>query len=209
MDKVLVHKGFTTLNVPAFGFVVVVVFGTLLGGLRNYLFSHTTNCVDVKLGAKLFHHLVTLPLAWFESRQVGQSVARVRELDTMPIFLTDGSDTIVNASSKQRDTDVLRFAGDITNERLLFSQSGNDLVIDLSGTTDSVRVQNWYTDAASQVEEIHTQDTVIYASDIDVLVSAMASFSVSSGTDDFTDARILPYGQAFEILVEGNHKVAA
>lgn len=95
MDKVLVHKGFTTLNVLAFGFVVVAVFDTLLGGLRNYLFSHTTNRVDVELGAKLFHHLVSLPLAWFESRQVGQSVARVRELDTIRNFITGSSLTLI------------------------------------------------------------------------------------------------------------------
>ncbi|MBQ0713514.1 MAG: type I secretion system permease/ATPase [Porticoccus sp.] len=95
MDKVLVHKGFTTLNVLAFGFVVVAVFDTLLGGLRNYLFSHTTNRVDVELGAKLFHHLVSLPLAWFESRQVGQSVARVRELDTIRNFITGSALTLV------------------------------------------------------------------------------------------------------------------
>ncbi|MCV6606481.1 MAG: cysteine peptidase family C39 domain-containing protein, partial [Porticoccaceae bacterium] len=43
MDKVLVHKGFTTLDVLAFGFVVVALFDALLGGLRTYLFSHTTN----------------------------------------------------------------------------------------------------------------------------------------------------------------------
>ena len=95
MDKVLVHKGFTTLNVLAFGFVVVAVFDTLLGGLRNYLFSHTTNRVDVELGAKLFHHLVSLPLAWFESRQVGQSVARVRELDTIRNFITGSALTLI------------------------------------------------------------------------------------------------------------------
>ena len=67
MDKVLVHKGFTTLDVLAFGFVVLVAFEAILGGLRNYLFSHTTNRVDVELGARLFHHLAGLPLAYFEA----------------------------------------------------------------------------------------------------------------------------------------------
>lgn len=95
MDKVLVHKGFTTLDVLAFGFVVVALFDAILGGLRNYLFSHTTNRVDVELGARLFHHLVSLPLAWFESRQVGQSVARVRELDTIRNFITGSALTLL------------------------------------------------------------------------------------------------------------------
>lgn len=86
MDKVLVHRGFTTLDVLAVGFFVLVVFDALMGGIRNYLFSHTTNRVDVSLGSRLYNHLMALPLAYFESRQVGQNVARVRELDTIRNF---------------------------------------------------------------------------------------------------------------------------
>lgn len=95
MDKVLVHKGFTTLNVLAFGFFVVVSFEALLGGIRNYVFVHTTNRVDVELGARLFNHLMALPLAYFEARQVGQNVARVRELDTIRNFITGTALTLV------------------------------------------------------------------------------------------------------------------
>lgn len=95
MDKVLVHRGFTTLDVLAVGFFVVVVFEALLGGIRNYIFSHTTNRVDVELGSRLFHHLMALPLSYFESRQVGQNVARVRELDTIRNFITGTALTLV------------------------------------------------------------------------------------------------------------------
>lgn len=95
MDKVLVHRGFTTLDVLAVGFFIVVVFEALLGGIRNYIFSHTTNRVDVELGSRLFHHLLSLPLSYFESRQVGQNVARVRELDTIRNFITGTALTLV------------------------------------------------------------------------------------------------------------------
>lgn len=95
MDKVLVHRGFTTLDVLAFGFVAIAIFDAILGGLRHYLFSHTTNRVDVELGARLFNHLVSLPLSYFEARQVGQSVARVRELDTIRNFITGSALTLV------------------------------------------------------------------------------------------------------------------
>lgn len=95
MDKVLVHRGFTTLDVLAIGFFVVAIFETFLGGFRNYLFSHTTNRVDVELGSRLFNHLLALPLAYFESRQVGQNVARVRELDTIRNFITGTALTLV------------------------------------------------------------------------------------------------------------------
>lgn len=95
MDKVLVHRGFTTLDVLAVGFFVLVVFDALMGGIRNYLFSHTTNRVDVTLGSRLYNHLMALPMAYFESRQVGQNVARVRELDTIRNFITGTALTLV------------------------------------------------------------------------------------------------------------------
>ncbi|MEZ4244719.1 MAG: ABC transporter transmembrane domain-containing protein [Nitrospira sp.] len=54
IDKVLVHKGFTTLHVVAIGMIVLAVFEAMLGGLRTYLLSHTTNRIDVTLGANSF-----------------------------------------------------------------------------------------------------------------------------------------------------------
>jgi subfamily B ATP-binding cassette protein HlyB/CyaB len=95
IDKVLVHKGLTTLEVLAVGLFVVSFFEVMMTGLRTYLFSHTTSRVDVELGAKLFSHLVRLPLAYFQSRRVGDSVARVRQLDTIREFLTSSALTLV------------------------------------------------------------------------------------------------------------------
>ncbi|MEJ1359988.1 MAG: type I secretion system permease/ATPase [Candidatus Sedimenticola sp. (ex Thyasira tokunagai)] len=95
IDKVLVHRGLTTLHVLAIGLLAVSLFEVVLGGLRTYLFSHTTNRVDVMLGAKLFNHLLRLPLAYFEARRVGDSVARVRELENIRNFLTGSALTLV------------------------------------------------------------------------------------------------------------------
>lgn len=95
IDKVLVHKGFTTLHVLAIGMATLALFDALLGGLRTYLFAHTTNRIDVGLGAQLFRHVLALPLAYFESRRVGDTVARVRELEHIRQFLTSNSVTIV------------------------------------------------------------------------------------------------------------------
>ncbi|MEJ2693412.1 MAG: type I secretion system permease/ATPase [Candidatus Thiodiazotropha sp.] len=95
IDKVLVHRGLTTLDVLAIGLLAVSVFEVVLGGLRTYLFSHTTNRIDVTLGAKLFDHLLRLPLAYFKARRVGDSVARVRELETIRNFITGSGLTLV------------------------------------------------------------------------------------------------------------------
>ncbi len=95
IDKVLVHRGLTTLDVLIIGLVVVSIFEVLMGTLRTYIFSHTTNRIDVELGAKLFHHLLALPMAYFEARRVGDSVARVRELENIRNFLTGSALTLV------------------------------------------------------------------------------------------------------------------
>lgn len=95
MDKVLVHRGYTTLDVIAVGLLVVSIFEVILTGLRTYLFAHTTNRIDVELGARLFRHVLNLPLAYFESRRVGDSVARIRELENIRNFLTGNSITLV------------------------------------------------------------------------------------------------------------------
>lgn len=95
MDKVLVHRAFTTLDVVALAFVGVVVFEAIFSGLRTWLFSHTTSRIDVELGARLFRHLVALPISYFQSRRVGDSVARVRELENVRSFLTGHALTLV------------------------------------------------------------------------------------------------------------------
>lgn len=95
IDKVLVHRGLTTLNVLIIGLIAVSLFEVVLGALRTYVFSHTTSRVDVVLGARLFKHLLALPISYFEARQTGQSVARVRELETIRSFLTGSALTLV------------------------------------------------------------------------------------------------------------------
>jgi subfamily B ATP-binding cassette protein HlyB/CyaB len=88
VDKVLVHKAASTLVVLVIGLVTLGLFETILQYLRTYTLTHTTNRIDVELGRRLFHHLFRLPLSYFETRPTGQTVARVRELETIRSFLT-------------------------------------------------------------------------------------------------------------------------
>jgi ATP-binding cassette, subfamily B, bacterial HlyB/CyaB len=95
IDKVLVHRSLSTLDVLMIGLVTVSTFETILAILRTYLFSHTTNRIDVELGARLFRHLLALPISYFRARRVGDSVARVRELENIRNFLTSSALTLV------------------------------------------------------------------------------------------------------------------
>jgi subfamily B ATP-binding cassette protein HlyB/CyaB len=95
VDKVLVNNTMSTLTVLAVGFVVVSVWETIFGWLRTRLYSETSQKIDVELGAKLFWHLLRLPLGYFESRRVGDTAMRVRQLESIREFLTNASLTVL------------------------------------------------------------------------------------------------------------------
>ena len=95
MDKVLVNHAMKTLNVIAVGLIGATLFEAALSGIRTWVFAHTSSKIDVELGARLFRHLLALPLAWFQARRVGDSVARIRELENIRAFLTGNAVTLV------------------------------------------------------------------------------------------------------------------
>ena len=91
VDKVLVHDTLDTLTVLAIGYVAVSIWETVFGWLRTRLYSETSQKIDVELGAKLFRHLLGLPIGYFEARRVGDIAMRVRQLETIREFLTNAS----------------------------------------------------------------------------------------------------------------------
>lgn len=95
MDKVLVNQAMTTLNVIAVGLIAATFFETLLSGIRTAVFANTSSKIDVELGARLFGHLLSLPISYFQARRAGDSVARIRELESIRNFLTSNAMTLV------------------------------------------------------------------------------------------------------------------
>ncbi|HEY9814531.1 MAG TPA: type I secretion system permease/ATPase [Candidatus Obscuribacterales bacterium] len=95
IDKVMVQESIPTLDVMAIALLSIGVFESLLGGLRMFIFTHTTNRLDLSLSAQLFRHLLRLPLAYFEARRVGDTVARVQELEEIRQFLTSTALTVI------------------------------------------------------------------------------------------------------------------
>lgn len=95
MDKVLVNRAMQTLNVIGIALLCAVFFDAMLTGIRTWIFAHTSSKIDVDLGARLFRHLLSLPIGYFQARRVGDSVARVRELENIRSFLTGNAITLV------------------------------------------------------------------------------------------------------------------
>jgi len=95
IDKVLVHQAWTTLDVLCAGLVLVTLFETVAAILRPRLLAQVTSRLDLRLGVALFEHLMRVPLAYFEARRVGDTLARVRELEHIRGFLAGTAPTLV------------------------------------------------------------------------------------------------------------------
>ena len=125
IDKVLVHKAMSTLVVVAIELIAVGLFNVILQYLRTYALSHTTSRIDVELGSRLFNHLLRLPLAYFETRPTGQTVARVRELETIRAFShRPGSDLLYRSAVYLRlHRGALRLLHPAHHDRALFNSN--------------------------------------------------------------------------------------
>ena len=95
VDKVLAHNSLATLQVLSVGLVLVSLWEVAFGWLRTLLYSETSQKLDVELGSRLFRHLLRLPIAYFENRRVGDTVTRIRQLETVREFMTNASLTVL------------------------------------------------------------------------------------------------------------------
>lgn len=100
--------------------------------------------------------------------------------DTYYFAAGDGQDSINNLSNTSADNDVLSIDG-IVRESLWLSRQGDSLVIDVTGSEDSVIVQDWYANSDQRVDAIQADGSTLYANQVDNLVSAMAAFGAPAG----------------------------
>jgi Ca2+-binding RTX toxin-like protein len=110
--------------------------------------------------------------------------------DTYKFAKGDGQDTINNFSNLPNETDKLVLGDGITKSDLWFTRQGQNLVIDMAGSTDRITVDHWFDGDANQLDEIHTGQSVLLKDKVDALVSAMASFDNPAAGDMAIDKNI-------------------
>ena len=99
IDKVISQRSLDTLQVLGVALVMVTIFEGVLGSLRTFLFTQTTNRIDMRLGAEVIDHLLRLPLDYFDKRPVGELGTRIAELEKIRNFLTGQAlTTIIDAA---------------------------------------------------------------------------------------------------------------
>ncbi len=95
IDKVINQRSLDTLQVLGIALIAVTLLEGVLGSLKTYLFSETTNRIDQRLGAEVIDHLLRLPLGYFDRRPVGELGSRISELEKIRNFLTGQALTTV------------------------------------------------------------------------------------------------------------------
>ena len=88
LDRVVVQGSTLTLNTVGVGMLIFGLFRVATRGLRQYLLDHTAHKVDIALIVGFIRHTFNLPLNFFESRYVGDIIARVQENRKIERFIT-------------------------------------------------------------------------------------------------------------------------
>ncbi len=95
LDRVVVQQSNLTLTAVGLGLLIFGWFQVAMTGLRQYLLDHTANRVDLSLIVGFINHTLRLPLGFFDSRYVGDIIARVQENRKIQRFLTGEALSIV------------------------------------------------------------------------------------------------------------------
>ncbi len=95
IDAVISQGNLKSLNVLGTLLVAMALAQALLSALRMYLFSDTTNRIDISLGGTIIRHLFRLPLGYFSKRTVGEVSSRMNELEKIRKFLTGTALTVL------------------------------------------------------------------------------------------------------------------
>ena len=95
IDAVISQGNVSSLNVLGTLLVAMGLSQAVLSSLRTYLFSDTTNRIDISLGSTIIDHLLRLPLGYFADRPVGEVSSRINELQKIRRFLTGTALTVV------------------------------------------------------------------------------------------------------------------
>ncbi|WP_281559194.1 peptidase domain-containing ABC transporter [Thalassomonas sp. RHCl1] len=90
VDDVILTGDTSLLTVLAIGFFLLLLFETVTNAIRRLSLMHFANLMSIQLGANLFHHLIRLPLQYFEKRHMGDVVSRFGSLQEVKRLLTTG-----------------------------------------------------------------------------------------------------------------------
>jgi len=83
VDRVLVGRDVDLLTVLGIAFGTLVVIQAVVFAVRAWVGVYLSTHINLKLLTTLFNHMLRLPLAWFEKRNIGDIVSKFRSVDAI------------------------------------------------------------------------------------------------------------------------------
>ncbi|CED57963.1 putative bacteriocin secretion ABC transporter (plasmid) [Aliivibrio wodanis] len=90
VDNVLLSNDTSLLIVLAFGFSLLTIIQSGVSAFRSWLVLRFSSSLNLHMGANLFHHLINLPMSYFEKRHIGDVVSRFGSLSAIREMLATG-----------------------------------------------------------------------------------------------------------------------
>ena len=90
IDEVIARGDADLLIVLAFGFGLLGAIKVGSTAIRSLIILVVQNVLHFQIGARLFHHLVRLPIAYFEKRHIGDILSRFTSIEPIRSALAEG-----------------------------------------------------------------------------------------------------------------------
>ncbi len=90
VDEVITQGDVDLMLVLALGFGLLMAINVAAAALRSYVVVIVQSAVQFQIGARLFHHLIRLPLSFFEKRHIGDVLSRFHSIEPIRSVLAEG-----------------------------------------------------------------------------------------------------------------------
>ena len=90
VDEVIARGDVDLLIVLALGFGLLTAIKVASTAIRSWILLIVQNVLNYQIGARLFHHLVRLPMAYFEKRHIGDILSRFTSIEPIRSALAQG-----------------------------------------------------------------------------------------------------------------------
>ena len=82
--------------------------------------------------------------------------------DTFLFNLGYGQDTILDSGDSAASVDIIQFGAGILEDDISFSRSDTALILNVNGTSDQIRILNWFAGVGFQIEQVKFADATIW-----------------------------------------------
>lgn len=90
VDDVILSSDVNLLLLLAAGFSIILLFEVTTNAVRSFVILHLGMQLNIQMAANLFHHLIRLPISYFEKRHMGDVLSRFGSLKQVRELLTTG-----------------------------------------------------------------------------------------------------------------------